>query len=397
MKFKEPLKTILIIILAASAIYLTLYANGLYSGGSEIYATSAGSEAVSEAARPVRIEINNSLGRHGVQYDDAAVKELYKSLRTYFSEALVNAGTLKSIDEADFVDAMSENGIYFEYLSDIPVSALAVWLDTKSVDCSARRFLITESSLYFWGTNGCYRCDTSVSLSLAKLDSYRPNNAYFAYELADEHPVYADADPLSMITGSVSPVKVSSSNPLDNTDTKKTIFLALGFNPYYDYYPDGDAKVYSGTDCSLRAYSDHLVYTAEGDSGARFTVAYSGSEPTQAEIINTSYSLVSKCLEAYEGSASLFLDSISSQDEEYSITFRYSINGMSVTGENPAATVIISSGYISKLSLYPRCYSNTDDSTYVLPALQAAALGVSALELEYADTGDSYLSAGWRK
>ena len=102
------------------------------------------------------------------------------------------------------------------------------------------------------------------------------------------------------------------------------------------------------------------------------------------------------------GQARLYLQSVQETEEGWTVDFGYSLNGIPVRLESGyAARFIIQQNRVEQMVLYLRSYTQTGESTAVLPARQAAAaleaqgLTGEELLLVYLDSGGDTVSADW--
>ena len=141
----EALKSVLIVILALNAVYLTALAisAGTPGGGSpaglleQLRSALAGDQGEGEtaqtgqpamAARPVRMAVVNSQGRYAAEYDAALTDQLFDQLAGLLSEALASAQAPRQVTQSAWRQALCEPGVYFDLLGDVPLDALYAWL-----------------------------------------------------------------------------------------------------------------------------------------------------------------------------------------------------------------------------------------------------------------------------
>ena len=141
----ERLKTLLIVLLSLSALYLTglvLVQNRAASGSqgvlsgllslfrpqSTVETSDPGSSGqLTAAARPVRIAVCDGVNRYAVQYNTAQTDKLYDSVGILLGEALSSAYSPTAITESVWQAALSSPGVWFDFLGKIPLETLSAW------------------------------------------------------------------------------------------------------------------------------------------------------------------------------------------------------------------------------------------------------------------------------
>ena len=127
----EIVKDVLIVLLALSAVYLTLrtqigsltsrngrWFSGLFDGKTvSLLPAAGGEEAEHMQPRPVRMSVQlGSGGRYGVQYDQTAVDALFDATASLLGDALGSAQAPVQVTEAAWRNALSNAwGIYFDF------------------------------------------------------------------------------------------------------------------------------------------------------------------------------------------------------------------------------------------------------------------------------------------
>lgn len=434
-RFWETGKTVLIFALIASAVFLagkTGYFDEFIDSAPVLspffgWMTSLKSAStpaprdseisLNEAARPVYAVVTGVGGHHyGIKYDGAQLSAFYSDTANILGEALGSSSRPLAITEGAWRSAITSAGIYFDYLSPIPLSALAGWLlgsdmNHTGAEHSVRRICISGSAdrgvyLYYIASDGgFYRSETAVPYSslAARMSDYLPNSAHYAFELGRE---YKNVDPYAIILpGTDSVPSASSSNPMfDKIDTRD-ILVGFEINPHLSspYNESTGAVVYVADNCSLRLYPSGLaVYKATGDTGGRLKIDYSGGAPEISELLEGARAFVSPLIGSAAGAAELYYTGHTCDESDGGcvLTFDYFINGIPVrpSASSHAASVKISGGVITEARLCFRTFASVDGRTTNLPDLQAAALiGEEGGEpvLEYHETSDEVLTTKW--
>ena len=187
----ESCKTLLIVLLAVSAVYLAaralVYSGladtgpsgwvgtllSLLRGEAQPPAATPENGQPGMAAQPVRIAIHSGTERFAVQYDQGQVDGIYTSVGGLLGEALASAKTPRPITEEEWRLALQRSGVYFDLLGQVPLDALYAWMGGDAANPeltgTARRLLVASTAganaaLYYHNeTDGLYyACETSV-------------------------------------------------------------------------------------------------------------------------------------------------------------------------------------------------------------------------------------------
>ena len=141
----ERLKSILIVVLSLSAVYLTFRAlvqNEVHSGSQGILGSvlslfqdqestapsnPIGSSELTAAARPVRIAVYDGVNRYAVQYNAAQTDKLFDTLGILLGEALTSAKAPGEITQQQWQAALQSPSVWFDFLGNIPLETLSAW------------------------------------------------------------------------------------------------------------------------------------------------------------------------------------------------------------------------------------------------------------------------------
>ena len=397
----ETGKTLLIVLLSASAVYLTgtiFLQDGL---GSTMFAPPAEEDLTADAdlsvsaavARPIRMAVVNSSGRYGVQYDNAGVDELFESLRDFLSEGLDSASSPVPVPRARWESALSCRGVYYDFPGVLPLSLAADWLAggesssilTTEVSCLllAERSSGSGMELYYVDAadGSYYACSTQLSFPEA-LESYIPNNALFAFQNTED---YALLDPDTMLLPDPpSPALYTAAVGVDleNADARSALLKSLNFFPQANaIYPSADGwRVRDGSDTLLLA-ADGTVHFEAGNEDPRYPIP---SGLSRAQLVELTSDLVRSSLSPYCGSARPYLSSITSANGSMILTYGCTLSGAEVQfgPDNWYARFTVQSGRITEYTLHLRRYAATEEIRSVLPEYQAIA-AMEALGAEY--------------
>lgn len=435
-KAVELLKSILVVLLTLTAVGLVERVQ-FYSGASsrdwlgEILrqlpgavtgtAEPGGQGGLRDGLRPVRIAVCNASGRYGIQYDDELTDAAFEdSLGSLLGEALAGAGAASEVSEQMWRAALGtgKTSAYYDFLGNVPLSALCIWLGGEqngALTGQARRILLVQDgdsapTLYYIGDDGrFYSASTGMSdlqlLSIAA--GFTPNQAIFAFEQEER---YENLDPYVMILPqTLKPMVYRASNPIapeQSDDTLRQLLKDLAFHPQTSaVYQSADGQVVrEGTD-TLRISDDGtVIYHAVSGQDPRYPVGSGEETPGLGEIVETARKIAEDGLVPRCGNAKLYLiGTEQKQDGSTVVYFGYLLNGAAVRlpEDTYAARMIAKDGYISDYTLCIRAYQKTENSSAVLPELQAAAamkaMGMQQDELllSYLDKGDDQVTAAW--
>jgi len=413
-------KSLLIILLAASAIYLlgeTQFSEGMLGRMQSLLQSnsSEGEQAHSEhaeavAVHPMKIAMTLEGGqRYGVQHDLAETDAVFSSVSTLLTEALSSAGAPRKVSERVWRSALGETGIYLDFYYPLPLIVLSGQLgdeqDSAVSSDAARRLCLAAGQndsvnlLYINEKDGAfYSCATTLSRRShldPVLTGRSANGAMFAFEI----PGLENVAPYLLVTTTPQPVKYRSENPLLGDSARiAEVLKALSFQARgNELDPLTGGLQVEGND-SLRLFENGmLTFHTLGDTDFRFLV----SEDTRQAALDYTQDLANATLGAWCGGASLCLAGVQETADGLEILYQYCLNGIPVElpDGDAAARFVVRNGAITDFSLYFRAYSATGETTLILPERQAAAvLGTAAeneLTLIYQDTGSEMVSAGW--
>lgn len=417
-RWKERGKTLLILLLSVSAVYLLALTPLVQDSGVVDMFVSRGenggavtSVTLTAAARPSRLAVNSEEGRYGVQYDQAGADELFVYLGPLLGEALVTSGQPMSIAEYQWRSALQMRGIYFDFSGSIPLSALGGWLQQKGtcgLNDSARRILLTEGSgdrVLLWyqsEENGkFYRCDTGLSMSLHLLPAIKGvvgNGAYFAFEGGEWE---AGLQPYTLITEDVKRVSYSAVVPLAESGALSHILEALSYTGRNHASVSGGELYLDGND-RLYILNNGCV-TFDAAQAGKYPVAAAEDTVTVAETIEAARDLAENTIGLLCGDAELYLVSAETTANGYCVRFGYRLDGSTVWlyDEGWAAEFYAEGGYLTRFTLYFRRYTGEEEQTLLLPMDKAAAVLTAMtneqLELvsQYRDHGESVVEPVW--
>lgn len=415
-------KTLLILLLAISAVYLmgqTQFSDGMLESVRDRLSSAAsnGEEGLADHSkstviRPVRLVMTLEGGqRYGVQYNQTESDSAFSSVSTLLAEALSSASTPQKIGQWTWRSNLNEVGIYLDLHDPLPLEVLSG--QTNSGQQSAvssvtvRRICLAAGQndsvnlLYIDESDGnFYFCATTLSRRShldPVLTGRSANGALFAFEV----PGMEHVAPYVLLTTTPKPVKYRSENPLMSDSTRmgellNTLSLRGRSN---ELDPTVGGLLVEGND-SLRLMEDGtLTFHTIGDTDFRLLLP----ENTLQGALDYTRELAAATVGKWCQEATLYLSGVQETDNGLEIRYRYCLNGIPVElpEGNPAARFTVRNGAVTDFFLYFRAYSVTDETTLILPELQAAAvLGTSAAEeneltLIYPDSGGDLVGACW--
>lgn len=407
----EGCKTLLIVLLTCSAVYLagrTLFPQETYGFLSRLpqSATSSAEHSGSfsdQTLRPAVFAVTWEEGRYGLLYHQED-QEGYTQVSALLAEALSDAGVPAQATRRDWLQALSAPGIFSEYLGPVPLDAMARWLSNQDNTAlngfSAQRLCVTATQLYFESEGGgYYACPLEPDLTSALnalFPLFSPNGARFAVE--DAHYARLRSDAL-ILPGTPSLPQLTGENPVALSDAAEPgealsqMLQALSFHPQTNplYSITGGWAITDGSETLRISASGQLTYRRSDDANVRFPVQ-DPAEATRALAENTVGSV--------GGVARLYLQQIRQDGNATVVTYGYAYRGAAIqTGdEGWCAQFTIENGAVTSFVLEPRRYTAVEGSvSLLLPQEQAAAAlpeqGEQTLELLYDDTGSHELMA----
>ncbi len=407
----EWIKSILIVLLLGSAVLLAVMAvnNGMLPDLSSagLLEKTAGITAQSQtvrsqtAAKPVQISIRSENGRASALCDAAVLDSVYERFGGSFGQALETDEAAVPCDMAAVQQALSVPSIYFSYPGDVPLSALAQWLDAEHAGVEIASWLALSIDgdtvwLYYGTDEQASVCRTYLQADrlLTELTSFRPDGSVFAFE----SEVLSALAPLTLLNpdNAADIYAVQAANAYSE-DTATHAASLLGFNPYGDgYYTEADGTVvFSEVGCTLRIGTDGTISVVNQNSD---NAQLRAADESLTAAIEAARALVSELTRPYLGSAVLYLSELIQADGVVTVCFDYYLNGIRIfRQEDHAAQITISGTQITQASVRVRTYTLLTETCTLLPAMQAQALSGEGgrLRIAYADTGAANLSAGW--
>ncbi len=408
-RFKEPLKTLLILLLTASAVFLA-WKGSLFSAffpaerSAVTPAPEPDQQSCTAAALPMAAAVTGPGGLCcGVKYDADAMAELYEGFGAVLSETLGSAEEPAVIGRAVWQDRLQDESLFLDYGFPLPISALAAWVGVEAGWAgteTASAFLMDHSGtgtvrLSYRGGDGRYfQCATAASWSTLRsiLEEYRPNGAIFAFEL----PELRGCDPFLLVLEQLPPLRRVLAS-YDRTAAASAFAELFGINlAGQGRYTEADGTlVYPGESRVLRLWADGSIsFSAAGEDALQARGA--------AEQIEKTRKLLESIHAAYAGEESLELRGAETGEEgERILSFSYVLNGVRLDiSAGSAARAVWKEDRLTELLVRPRSYRRMESTVDLLPEKQAAAAAGSiqrgaAARLILPDGGEGHLEPTW--
>lgn len=399
----ERIKTLLILVLSCSAVYLagrTFFPGqlgGLFARPLPAEPASPGTALLSsQTLRPAALAVTRKDGRYGLLYhqDD---QEAVTQASSLLAQALTGVSTPRTVTRQVWLQALSEPGLFCQYLAPMPLDALSRWLSGREEphlsQAWAQRLCITARSLYFQGEGEVYYvCDLANDLTPAfsqLAEQFSVNGAHFAGE-SDKYPhLRADSLILSLaprLPQLLAENPITLSDPSQPSEALSSLLQTLSFHPQTNpLYPvTGGWAITDGGETLRIDPQGQLTYRRSDQTALRF--------PADEPVLDATRALAEATVGALGGDARLYLQQVRQDGEETVVTYGYAYRGAAIqTGEEGwCAQFTVKDGCVDSFTLVIRRYTAQDAQALLLPQEQAAAAlnaGSSgqALELLYED------------
>lgn len=432
----ETLKSLLILLLSLSAIYLTLlildYSKVSWAplqGVLSLFHPQSGQDQTdiilsgqsSISPKPVRIAVCDGADRFASQYDTQQTDQLFDALGILLTEALSGASSPQQISEDEWRQALEAPGVWFDFLGAVPLDALYAWLGDGGTNSalihSARRMAVAldtdgQVRLYYHNeSDGLYYACITTVVYTGHMDllvsGYGSNGVFFAFELAEDSG-YAELDPYVLISASaLQPPVYHVSNPLGeiSDDIVTALQQAVSFQPQSNsVYPVANGiRIREGRETLEISRDGTVVYHAGDGDSLRYPIA-GGENASLFTLTEATWRLAADTVGRWCGTARLYLMGVEEQsDGSILVSYGYTLNGAEVALPDGAcaARFLVQKGQITDYTLSFRSYEQTGQTSLVLREQQAAA-ALGALDPEgrelvlcYSDTGSDAVQAGW--
>ncbi|MBR4098928.1 MAG: hypothetical protein IKK44_02940 [Clostridium sp.] len=421
---KEGIKSLLILLLACSAVFLAVrvFRSGtrvdvLIQGpvGTQTQTLSADSGKI---AWPMRLAAalpgDAGVERYGIQYNIQESDAFFQQTASLLSEALSSAEAPQKIDEGQWRSVLrSGPGIYFDFQGDLPLTVLAGWLSDQScaLEGTVRKvaLAIVDGQVLL-----CYRDVRNGQFYACRTDVVNPdhlwevtepltgNGAQFAFEMEE----YGVLEPYTLLLSETPQPRIYRASSAIGATTEDLVLLMEELHFPVEstaFYAAGDEQVARNGEESIRLSKEGVVvYQCDGSDSGRYHVARQGETASLLEMAEGCRALAQQSIGSRCGEARLYLLSVQSWEQGWQFTFGYSLNGIPVQMEEGfAARFFVRDGQILSFSLNFRSYSDSGETALMLPEFQAMAamesLGHAGEELVliYPDRGGETIFPVW--
>lgn len=326
-------KTLLILLLTVSALLMFLQVSGLSTrdwGGQST--EEHGSVDRSQLLRPYAAAVTREDGQRCGAVFGSLTDQIYDRVSVLLGEAMGSAGAPAAVSEEAWRLALTGPGVYFDFLSALPLELIADWLGTEASAAvtgrSASRFCLAVEEgrvrLYFRDGEAMGACNTELDPEAieSRLKEISPNGAVFAFEDVRWSQVEGE----TLLTRTLEELPSYSIRAVRPTELSPNaaLFSELGINSYMaDSYPEGGGtQVYVEGGVSLRMQEDGLV-------SFRNTEAESGNISVTAAVEQAG-EVVQAALGELCGAASLRLWAVKPSGNGWVVQFCYVLEGLPV-------------------------------------------------------------------
>lgn len=427
-KIKERIKTLVIIFLALSALFLA-YKSTVFNeliASTELFARvsayfkpggtlvgTVGNEGADtspmQAVRPVCMAVVNEIGaRRGEKYNAAGLDNMYEKTVNIFGEALGSAALPEECGESEWRRALGTTGIFLNYEADVPIASLIKWLGLSAAaenNDSASSFIVaaheTGVTVYYSSLEKYYKCSTAARAEslVSAAAEFLPNGAYFAYE----EEKCAGIAPYTLILPSDSEkYAVSSKSAVSGGEMiYERLAEAFGINVLggANRTEKDGTMVFVASLGVIKLHPDGLLnYSAMEEQSGETEPPLSVSDE---KLVERTLEIISLLRSDLGGEERVILSSLERSGEKCSVSFDYYIDGTRIIPKSGrAATAVFQNGKLIFVDIWLRSYNITDERCVLLPELQAAAIAAgaetgSSLRMVYYDSGEDKILPTW--
>ena len=429
---KEKIKSVLIGVLIVGMLYLT-YAVWFYDspfgelrfdsvfdiGNSFEVSEGAGSDLDRFGIRPLAIAVSDDSGRRGAIYKSERSDDIYTILREEISQIMKKMKEPSVCDSAEWETALISQGVFMDFRSDIPVSALRLWLSGFSDDKSlcGRYYIFSTDKrnvkIYIKNSldGNVYVAETEGSSeNLREAMKYVKSEKVNFAALRTEEDFRAISPETLLSESDVSlPVLLAYSPDVSITDTVEASCLGIfGLSdvPTTKYAEQDGADVYVADRITLKISPDGtVVYTdtrEEADKTLGITVESEGDFPTLAEKTEKARQLAAALASNTPGAGGIYLASVSEGAGGTEIVFGRHVAGTPVDIRDSMYFVSITVKGKSVRSVRARLmgYELTERIAPLVPEKIAAAAvrgsgKTGEMNIRYRDEGEREVSPAW--
>ncbi len=417
-KISEFSKTVLIVLLTVSAIFLTgrTWLTAVGSNGDwrtlfnkdtvnlpVAYNEYEEINSVITLLTPLRATVKSESGFCTLPNANA-VSGLFERTRVSMNEALSTAKDMQTVDKNAWRRALDGDMVFYDFEGYIPLDALALLGTGTSVEFPSVRYLVLSAdddgtvSVYCKDKEGNYlrfATEAQATNLRAILTGYPGDGSEFVYKTIPSADTMLTTAPYT--DGTLA--RESVITDISSSDTNRMISVILedlGFNSYTTKaYPETDTtRVYVEDLDTLRVSSDGTLqfYAPSADNGTY--TAPTGLD--KANILADGATILRNAVGIYSGDASVYLIDCytDSQTGRFVLLFGIHSDGVPVkTEKGYAARLEYCGNVVTSGDMRIAAYKKTDGTAPLLPAVQAYAAmkdgGELGLRYVYGETAYS--------
>ncbi len=429
---KEKIKTVLICVLLIGMVYLT-YAVWFYDSPfgkiniksifgltvQEDVAEGENSDLDRFGIRPLAIAVSDERGRRGAVNSIAVSDQIYNAVRPDIAQSVKSARELSETDNATWEAALSSGGVFMDYRSDIPASAIWMWLgagfDGESPYGRYYMFSTEKRNITIYiksaSTGKVYSMQTNVSSETLKTTISKTEGPTVHFALDREEEDFRAIMQETIIfdtTSSLPALSAYNSVVTFSAETSATALEVFGLSDATptSYAEQDGTDVYIADRVTLKISKNGIAtYTdtrEEADETLGITVESDGEIPTLAEKIEAARKLTATFAANLHGEGGIYIAAVSEGANGTEIIFGRHIDGVPVDmRETLYFSSVLIKGKSVRSAKFNLCgYDKTTKmSEYVPERLAAAAVRGSGktgdLNLRYFDDGKSEISFAW--
>ncbi len=417
-RLSEFSKTVLIVLLTVSAVFLTgrTWLTAVGSNGDwrtlfnkdtvnlpVAYNEYEEINSVITLLTPLRASVRSESGFCTLP-NASAVSGLFERTRVSMNEALSTASDVQTVDVTEWRKALDRDMVFYDFEGYIPLDALALLGTGTSVEFPSVRYLVLSAeddesvSIYCKDKDGSYlRYTTEAQASHLRsvLTGYEADGSEFVYKKIPSADTMLTT--ASYTDGTLAREGVITD--ISSADTNRMISVILenlGFNSYTTKaYPETDtSRVYVEDLDTLRVSLDGTLqfYAPSADNGTY--TAPTGLD--KANILADAATILRNAVGLYLGDASAYLiDCYTDQATgRFVLLFGIHSDGVPVkTEKGYAASLEYCGNVVTVGDMRIATYRKTDGTAPLLPAVQAYAAmkdgGELGLRYVYGETAYS--------
>ena len=382
------------------------------SARGEAIRPEAAATASSVPVFPVRMVYTNNFARVGA---DAltTLSDEFEHAGTFLGEAVGSANRARPVGEAEFLHALQDEGLYFDFTEAVPAGILSSLLGVSVPEQElpdVRRMLLScadpeTTALYAQdGAGRSWRFSTAVSPAALSdfLASRSGSNADFAFLLGED---CAALSPYTLVLSEPAARGVLSAAPISGGEElllRRAEFNAHTENRFTE--TSGTVIIREGSSALYLRPNGTVEYqgAAAEPGSAYFVPAAEPGAPTLAEAASAAQRLMSALLQDLLGDASLcFGAAAANEDGSVEISFDLLADGTPIrrSDGSHAASVTVEGQSVTAFVCRARCYTKAEDAALLLPFAQAAAIAHvwngAELLIAYVDTSAEAVQPVW--